>query len=166
MGRDGFLKMRKMEFSKWGREMEDGIELPLFQVIDQTGRMAASSRWVIQFHYFPILSLSNHCFWPHYVQSICSIYTHYQTAQIWGHPQTAPRAHGEPGLRRSPKGDPFIFSLLNIFQSMPIATTNSALNVWMFAQVFLERESFPAGTGAGWGAWDRSQAQHIWSQVW
>ena len=74
MRKDGFLKMRKMEFSKWGREMEDGIELPLFQVIDQTGRMAASSRWVIQFHYFLILSLSNHRFWPHYIQSICSIY--------------------------------------------------------------------------------------------
>ena len=29
--------------------------------------------------------------------------------QVWGHPQTAPRAHGEPGLRRGAKGD-FQFS--------------------------------------------------------
>ena len=33
---DGIFKMKKRD--------GDGIELPLFQVIDQTGRMAASSR--------------------------------------------------------------------------------------------------------------------------
>ena len=55
--RDG--RWGKMDSSKWGRKMEDGIELPLFQVIDQTGRMAASSRWDIQLHYFLILSNSS-----------------------------------------------------------------------------------------------------------
>ena len=66
MRKDGFLKMRKMEFSKWGRKMEDGIDFPLFQVIDKTGRMAASSRWEIQLHYFLILSL-----WLYYIPDPC-----------------------------------------------------------------------------------------------
>ena len=113
--RDG--RWGKMDSSKWGRwnfqNEEERWKMELnFHDFRWLTRLAGWQPAVGEWFNF-IISLFCHCptiaFGP-ITFKVSAPYTDHQTAQIWGHPQTAPRAHGEPGLRRSPKGDQFVLS--------------------------------------------------------
>ena len=65
--------------------------------------------------------------------------------QVWGHPQAAPRAHGEPGIWRGAKGEKLI----------------QQTSKYQRPHVYFHG----SGAWVGRGARNCSQAQHVWSQV-